>query len=62
MCLSIRQRKLTGGVALKLHAVRAELNDNGSNFQNSILGSKFDGPHIQCKILFKQEILPTSGT
>ena len=37
MCLSIRQRKLTGGVALKLLAVRAGLNDDGCNIQNSIL-------------------------
>jgi hypothetical protein len=48
MCLSIRQRKLTGRVALKLHAVRAGLNDNGSNIQNSILDSNLDGPHIKC--------------
>jgi hypothetical protein len=61
MCLSIRQRKLTGGVALKLHAVTAGINDGRSNIQNSFFDSNLDGPHIQCKILYKQEILPTSG-
>jgi hypothetical protein len=60
MCLSIRQRKRTGGLTLKFHAVGAGLNDDGSNIQYSILSNKLDGPHIQCNILYKQEIISTS--
>jgi hypothetical protein len=60
MCQSIRQRMLTGGLTLKLPTIRAGLNVVGNNIQNSILSNKPDGPHIKL-ILYKQEILPTSG-
>ena len=52
MCLSTRQRKLTGGVALKLHAVRAGQNNDGITFeiliyilQNQLFALKYTLKH-----------------
>ena len=36
MCQSFEQGKLARGVVLKLHSVRAGLNDDGSNIKNSV--------------------------
>ena len=61
MCLSIREGTLTGVVAIKLHVLRAGLNDDRSKNHNSTLGNKLDRPHIQCKIVYKEKMLPTPG-
>ena len=39
-------------MALKRHSIRAELEKDGSNFQNPTVGNYFDKPHIIYEIFY----------